>query len=585
MRDDRRDGLALQRRRWGADPDGDLWRFALWAPRAREVGVEVEGVLRAMARDEEGFWTLRAPARDGNAYLFVLDGEPLPDPAARVQAGMDPLGASRLHDPRGYPWAAPWAGRPWEEAAIYELHVGTFTPQGTFAAAARRMAGLAALGVTAVELMPVCHFPGTRGWGYDGALLMAPHPAYGTPDDLRRLVEAAQAEGVMIILDVVLNHFSPEGAAMHRVAPDFFHPTDKSPWGDRIDFARRPVRDFALDTCRLWLAEYRMDGLRLDAVHELKDDGDPELAVEIARMVRGLDLGRPLHLIAEDSRNVSYLREPDRDGGKLYDAAWNDDFHHSVHCLLTEDRHAFLASFAEDPLGDLKKALRDGQVEEGQPRPPRRDPRGEPAGHLPPTAFVNHNQNHDQIGNHPHGERLLAAAEPGGVMAAHALLLAAPYVPMLFMGEEVGETRPFHYFTDVSAELAGLIHQGRMGEFGHDDPGVFPYPNDPAAFRDSVPDLDADTEHARAWRELTRRGLAFRAAHVVPLLRSGRVAPGEVAERGERALTARWRFAGGTLVVHANLGAPGEAPAGPFHFAQGDIARDGFAVAARVEAA
>lgn len=572
---------------WGAEPQGQgLWRFALWAPGVGEVALELDGARTAMERGPDGVWRVMRPAQAGEAYGFVVDGGFTPDPFARAQAGGDIMGPSRLVDPRAYAWGGPYAGRPWEEAVLYELHVGTFTPEGTFAAAAARMADLAALGITAVEVMPVAHFPGQRGWGYDGALLAAPHPAYGTPDDMRRFVEAAQAAGIMVILDVVLNHFSPEGSDMQRVVPEMFDREESTPWGAAIAFKEPMVRAFFRDLCLLWLTEYRLDGLRLDAVHEIRDpDSETHFLVELARAVRGADLGRPLHLVTEDSRNIPDLREPDEGGGKLYDAEWNDDFHHSLHCLLTDERHSYLASFAEDPTRDLVRALSEGYAEAGQPR--TGGARGAPAGHLPFTAFVNHNQNHDQTGNHPGGRRLITIAPEEAMEVAHALLLTGPFVPMLFMGEEAGSRAPFHYFTDVDPALALLIQEGRQGEFGSADGEPMPNPNDLAIFVLSHPFRAADAPRAAEWRDLTRRLLAFRRERVVPLLRSGRAGPAETSRVGPAAVRAEWPFRAGRLIAQANLGTPPDvAPAGgPHDLAIRDVARDPFAFAVSVVAA
>ncbi len=578
----------------GAEPlAGRLWRFALWAPRAGRVELDLAGGRRPMARDARGTWRAEAEAADGAAYAFVVDGAPTPDPLARAQAGLDVAGPSRLVDPRRHAWATAWAGRPWEEAVLYELHVGTFTPEGTFAAAARRLPGLAALGVTAVELMPVGHFPGRRGWGYDPCLLLAPHPAYGTPEDLRRFVEEAQRLGLMVILDLVLNHVSPEGSDLHRIAPDFFDEGEHTPWGAAVAFGVPEVRQFAFDTCLAWITEYRLDGLRLDAVHQIRDPhSDVHVMVELGRRIRAVDWGRHVHLVTEDDRNIPDLREPDAAAGRpLYDASWNDDSHHAMRALLTGDDHAYLKRFAADPLGDLARALAEGSVEVGQPRPgqePGAPPRGRPTAHLPPTAFVNFNQNHDQVGNRPGGLRLIDAAPPGAAEAAHAVLLLSPYIPMLFMGEEEGERTPFHYFCDMSEELGALIRDGRRREFAVPPGQDYPDPQALSTFEASRPFGDAGSAHAARWRDLTARLLRLRRERVVPLLRSGRAAPGEAERLGPRSLRARWRFHEGTLALQANLGTPpdgGAAIPGPHDFALGDAARDAYALAVAVSPA
>jgi malto-oligosyltrehalose trehalohydrolase len=566
-------------RAFGAEPlEHGLWSFALWAPEASEVGLELGGARHAMAREPDGTWRLRHAAAADAPYAFVVDGQATPDPLARAQMSRDVWGPSRLLDPRRHPWTSEWHGRPWEEAVIYELHIGTFTSEGTFAAAVRRLPDLAALGITALEIMPVPHGPGQRGWGYDGALLAAPHPAYGRPEDLKRLVEAAQGLGMMVLLDVVMNHFAPEGSDMHRVAKAMFDPDRHTPWGAAIDFARRPVRQFFTDLVLGWITEYRLDGIRFDAVHQISDPTTPHFMVELGLAISDKPWGRPIHLILEDERNLTELRDTG-----LYAAQWNDDFHHAIHARLTGEDHAHLARYARDPVGDLVLSLAQGQVEAGQPREGLDEPRGAPSAHLPWTAFVNHNQNHDQVGNHPGGARLLALADPEGVEVAHALLLTAPFIPMLFMGEEAGETTPFHYFCDVSPELGKLVAEGRYKEFSVIDEGKagFANPNDPATFEASKPFGEADSDHARHWRGLTRHLLALRHERIVPLLKSGRAAPAEVQRRGEFALSVTWPFHAGFIVTHLNLGGPPDDPPSvttPNDLALGDIARDPFAI-------
>lgn len=573
------------RRTWGAEPDrAGAWRFAIWAPSAERVSVEVAGRRVALAQAADGFHRGTARAAAGEAYLFLVDGRAVPDPAARAQSG-DVHAPSLLVDPSAHGWTVPWNGRPWHEAVICELHLGTFTPEGTFAAAAARLPELAALGFTAVELMPVGQFPGQRGWGYDGVLPFAPHPAYGTPDDMKRFVESAQALGLMVILDVIWNHFGPDGAYLHAVSPEFFDQTRHTPWGAGVDYTQPAVRDFYIDNALMWLTEYRLDGLRLDAVHQIADPSDPWLVEEIARRVRAMPMGRPIHLIAEDERNLATWRDPDR---ACLTAAWNDDWHHAMHCLLTGESEGYYAPFAVDPMADLCTALADGQVDQGQPRTGA-PPRGEPSGHLPWTAFVNANQTHDQIGNRAHGERLMALADPAGLEIAHAMLLCGPFIPMLFMGEEAGADSPFLFFCDHQGDLARLTREGRQREFvgfaGF--AGDVPDPNDPVTFETSRP-ATSDPDRAARWRELTRRLLALRAERIVPLMRSGRSGPARVARTGPRSVSAEWPFAAGTLAIRANLGRPpdvlAEGQAGAEHpdLVLNDPATDVFAFAVTV---
>ncbi|EPX83113.1 maltooligosyl trehalose hydrolase [Rubellimicrobium thermophilum DSM 16684] len=577
--------LARRPRRWGADPaGGGCWRFALWAPGAESVALDLGGLRHGLERDEDGFWWGEAAAQAGDPYAFVVDGRRLPDPMARAQAGPDPMGPSRLVDPAAYAWRRSWPGRPWEDAVLYELHIGTFTPEGTFAAARRRLPRLADLGITALELMPVAHFPGRRGWGYDGTLLFAPHPAYGRPDDLRAFVEAAQEQGIMVILDVVLNHFGPEGSAMQHIAPAFFDPEEHSPWGAAIAFGEPAVRAFALDLCLGLIGEYRLDGLRLDAVHEIRDPRSqtPVLA-ELGRAVAAEDWGRPIHLIYEDARNNPVEI---RDGQAR--AQWADDFHHALHPILTGENRGWLAPFAENPHEKLRRVLGEGFAEPGKGAPEPQE--GLPPYGLPWTAFVCHNQNHDQVGNRPDGARLITlAGDDRAVEVVHALLLCSPFVPMLWMGEEVGERGPFHYFCDVSEALAEAIRKGRREAFGAMFPeaGDFPDPNDPATFEASRPFGAEDGEEARHWRALTQRLLALRHRRIVPLLKSGRTGPARVERQGPGGIDALWPFRKGRLRLWVNLGGGRETlpPEGPKDLVLGDLAHDRFAIAVSVEAA
>lgn len=562
---------------WGARPDGNgQWAISTWAPDAKVVAVEIDGSAHPLQPNVEGFWsgTIAAPA--GAAYTFIIDGQKFPDPASHQQES-DVHGPSCLTDP-AYQWSSEWPGRPWHEAVIYELHIGTFTPEGTFASAAEKMSHLADLGFTAIEIMPIGQWSGARGWGYDGVLPYAPHPAYGTPDDLRQLIDAAQSAGLMVILDLVMNHFGPDGAYIHQTAPKFFDEKAHTPWGAAIDFDQPAVRRYWIDCALMWLTDYRLDGLRLDAVHQIKGPGADRFFADFGQAVADLDLGRPLHLIVEDERNEPGLRE-----SGFYTATWNDDFHHAIHTALTGESQDYYAPFAVEPVGDIARALERGHVEEGQFRPGRDEPRGQSCAHLPFTSFVNSTQTHDQIGNRAHGDRLLTLADAEGVKTAYALLLLSPFIPMVFMGEERGATSPFLFFADYEGELAEAVRKGRAAEFA----GI-------AALGDGVPDPIAEqtftdskidwseTGSAREWLDLTRAALTFRNAHVTPLIATERAGDPIIRRTAEKALTAHWTYEAGELVIHLNFGDVGDHP--PMDrdpdFSLFDITRDTFAIAA-----
>lgn len=532
---------------WGAVPAAEgLWTFSLWSPAAETVAVELGDQRQNLDRADNGWWSSEIAAETGTAYRFCVDGEAYPDPSSRLQQG-NVHAPSLLCDHTRYHWSAPWWGRPWEEAVIYELHIGTFTLQGTFAAAAEKLARLVELGITAIEIMPIGQWGGDRGWGYDGVLPFAPHPAYGSPDDLKALVETAHNLGLMVILDFVMNHFGPDGSYIHAIAPNFFDEERHTPWGAAIDFSQDAVREFWCEAATMWIRDYHLDGIRFDAVHEITGPGAEDFLLHLGDTLRGLELDRPIHLITEDERNEPQLREGP------YDAAWNDDFHHALHTALTGEGQSYYASFAVDPIGDLALALQRGHVEEGQEREGRDEPRGKPSAHLPMTAFVNATQNHDQVGNRMGGERLLELADGPGVEVAYATMLLAPFIPMIFMGEERGETAPFLFFVDYHDELGEKVRQGREEEFPEFADGSVPDPLAEGTFEQSKLTWRTD-EHAMRWLDLTGRCTAFRQQHIVPLLKSGRSGEAEVSRIGKSSLHARWFFHGGTLEMHLNFG-------------------------------
>ena len=477
------------------EPDGRV-RFRLWAPECGRIELTLEppagsGALQRlpMLAHAEGWHELvTAAAGPGSRYRFVLpDGLHVPDPASRFQPD-DVHGPSEVIDAAAYAWAdGSWSGRPWSEAVLYELHVGAFTPEGTFRAAIGHLDHLASRGVTAIELMPVADFPGTRNWGYDGVLLYAPDGAYGTPDDLKALVDAAHARGIMMMLDVVYNHFGPDGNYLPVYARTFFTDRHKTPWGAGINYDgahARPVREFIIHNALYWLEEYHFDGLRLDAVHAILDDGSPHILDELAARARAL-LPRA-HLVLENEENQARRLARDSDGAPLsYTAQWNDDLHHVLHVAATFEHAGYYADYCGDT-AKLARALAEGFAFQGEWMEFRGAPRGEPSARLPPSAFVAFIQNHDQIGNRAFGDRLTGGTPPAALRAIAAVYLLSPQVPMLFMGEEWGSTQPFPFFCDFSGDLGDAVRNGRREEFAR-----FPeFQNE--ALRERIPDPQAE---------------------------------------------------------------------------------------------
>ncbi|ANQ84985.1 putative malto-oligosyltrehalose trehalohydrolase [Azoarcus olearius] len=544
------------------------YRFRLWAPAEKAVEVVLhqpdgECSYHPCAKSD-GWHSCKIPtARPGDRYSFRLDGQlEVPDPASRYNPdGVH--GPSVLVDPTTFAWDAGWSGRPWEAAVIYELHVGTFTAEGTYAAAEARLDELAALGITAIELMPLAEFSGARGWGYDGVLPYAPKAAYGTPDALKHFIQAAHRRGLMVMLDVVYNHFGPDGNYLHVYAPQFFSQHYETPWGAAIDFESpysAHVREFFIHNALYWLEEYRFDGLRLDAVHGIFDRSNPHILEELSSRARMRLADRRIHLVVENVDNTaSRLGRPGLGGH--YEAQWNDDFHHAAHVLLTGEHDGYYADFAERPVQLLVRCLAEGFAFQGEHSAFHDAPRGEPSSALPATAFVNFLQNHDQIGNRALGERLTTLTDSRRLRALVAIQLLAPSPPLIFMGEEAGATTPFLFFCDYPGELAKAVREGRQREFAafmqfHGEDGAqLPDPCGEESFARSKLDWGARGDPpAREWLALYRELLAQRHAVVVP--RVAGVVPGRSTWHlfGERTFEVRWvGVDGGALVMRANL--------------------------------
>ncbi len=524
-------------------------RFTLFAPAQDAVSLEIDGQgFFPMHRTRDGTFEMSFACPAGTRYRYRLaDGLPVPDPASRAQA-MDVHDWSVVVDPTGYEWRTPWLGRPWQSTVLYELHAGLL---GGFRGVEMELPRLAALGVTAIELMPVNDFPGRRNWGYDGVLPFAPDTAYGSPDDLKALVDAAHACGIMMFLDVVYNHFGPDGNYLGSYAPQLFRDDLKTPWGPAIDFRLPEVRRFFTENAIYWLMEYRFDGLRFDAVHAISES---DWLDEMAHAVRqAAEPGRHVHLVLENEANrASHLRGD-------FDAQWNDDIHHVLHVLLTGEQGGYYEDFARYTTAKLARALSEGFVYQGESSLHREGgERGTPSGDLPPYSFVSFLQNHDQIGNRAFGERLTTLADPRALEAAIALQLLAPQIPLIFMGEETASETPFLFFTDHHGELADAVREGRRREFAKfpdfADPArreEIPDPNDVATFEGSVPRPSNERGNARA--DLYHRLLRVRSAEIVPRLAGSHSAGAYAA--GPAAVVARWRLGDDTLLTLAcNLG-------------------------------
>jgi malto-oligosyltrehalose trehalohydrolase len=548
-------------------------RFRLWAPKAEKVRLCLEGrrTSLSLVKHDNGWFEFTAenvPA--GARYKFQIDdGQTVSDPASRFQPE-DVHGPSEVVNPGAFEWEDDdWSGRNWNEAVIYELHVGTFTPEGTFAGVERKLDYLRDLGVTAVELMPLSDFPGKRNWGYDGVLPFAPESSYGRPEDLKRLVQAAHSKGLMIFLDVVYNHFGPEGNYLRLYAPEFFTDRHCTPWGDGINFdgpRSRVVRDYFIHNAIYWLEEYRFDGLRLDAVHAIADDSKPDILEELARAVRCRFEGkRQVHLILENEANAAkYLEREANSRPMLYDAQWDDDIHHAVHVLLTGETDGYYSDYAQNPVAQLGRCLAEGFAFQNDPSEYRNGARrGEHSKHLPPGAFVSFLQNHDQVGNRAFGDRIVESAPQARIKAAMAILLLAPQPPLLFMGEEFGARTPFLFFCDFQGELATAITEGRRGEFqrfakfsNSEVRAKIPDPNSESTFTRSKLDwTELRQPEPKSWLRFYREMLALRRRTIIPLL--AELIPGKgIFHTLERSgLAVEWRLnSGGTLNLVVNLG-------------------------------
>ena len=564
--------------------DGSV-RFRLWAPAAARVDVVVSGrrfkTLPLVQADHGWFELVTRDAKAGSRYKFQIDGAAkVPDPASRFQP-QDIHGASEVVDARAFSWSqAQWKGRPWEDAVVYELHVGTFSPSGLFSGVQDRLDYLVDLGVTAIELMPVADFPGRRNWGYDGVLHYAPDSSYGRPQDLKALIDAAHGKGLMVLLDVVYNHFGPEGNYIRDYAPQFFTSRHQTPWGDGINFDgadSRVVREFFIHNALYWLTEYNFDGLRLDAVHTIVDDSKLDILLELSQTVRQtIGQHRHVHLILENEANqASFLRAHLEGLPAPYNAQWNDDIHHAMHVAATHESDGYYSDYADNPVQRMGRCLTEGFGYQHDPSRYRGGQlRGEVSKDLPATCFVSFLQNHDQIGNRAIGDRITAIADPQPVKAMAAIYLLAPHPPMIFMGEEFAASTPFLFFCDFGRELARAVTEGRRNEFARferfKDPasrGLIPDPNSVITFERSTLDWSSiEDPYYREWLDLYRRLLRLRRERILPLLKQSSSFDSGYERGGDRTVFAHWKSSHGQILhLSANLcdtAAPSPQPPG-----------------------
>lgn len=546
--------------RSGAQPSHDGVIFALWAPAAKTVDVILDGGIHTMVRSGDGWFSRDVPGpRAGALYKFRIDGElDVPDPASQFQPH-DVAGPSEVIDHNSYKWRAnDWRGRPWEEAVFVETHVGTFTPQGSYRAMIDKLDHLVATGFTVLELMPLADFSGSRNWGYDGVLWYAPDSIYGRPDDLKALIDEAHLRGLMVFLDVVYNHFGPEGNYLARYAPTFFSDS-QTPWGNAIDYRIPEVRQFAIQNALHWLDNYRFDGLRLDAVHAIVDPTNVHLLQELSEAVGeyAKRTNRYIHLVLENDDNRAALLDPATDPslGK-YRAQWNDDYHHAWHVLLTGETVGYYSDYPK-PGENIARMLGSGFAYQGESSAHRGGAlRGEPSGTLPPTAFVNFLQNHDQIGNRALGDRLQSTVTAPALEAALAITLLAPMPPLMFMGEEWGATSPFPFFCDFEGELAEAIRQGRRREFSsayekHGD--EIPDPLTEATFKSAQLDWNnLKTSQAQNRLKLVRDLFTVRRTEILPHLTRSRFDHAHLNDDG--LLVVRWQMGDNqSLTLTANI--------------------------------
>jgi malto-oligosyltrehalose trehalohydrolase len=537
-------------------------RFRFWAPLHERIQLHIDGEEeRPMEPVGEGWHeSVVEGVGAGTRYSFVLaDGLRVPDPASRHQPD-DVHGPSEVVDLDAYRWRCPdWTGRPVEELVFYEMHIGAFTADGSFLAAIEKLDHLADLGVTAIQIMPVSDFPGGYNWGYDGVMPYAPDSSYGRPEELMALIDAAHERGICVFLDVVYNHFGPDGNYMPVYAP-LFTEHHKTPWGNGINYdgeASKSVREFVIENAIYWVRNFRFDGLRLDAVHAIKDDSAEHLLHELARRVRAAVADRHVHLVVENENNDSDLLRRNADGKPVhFTAQWNDDIHHVLHIAASGETFGYYKDYADNRMQKTGRALAEGFVFQGEHMEYRGETRGKPSLQLPPTAFISFMQNHDQIGNRALGDRMIATKPLEALKAVAAVYLLAPQLPMLFMGEEWGASEPFPFFCDFNEDLNEKVRVGRREElsrlpgFDADD---LPDPTARETFESAK--LDWAIRSGAQAEELLgfyRTVLSLRRERIVPLISEAAGGTGRFELDGE-GLLVEWRLKDKRLQLQANL--------------------------------
>lgn len=560
--------------RFGAELRNSGTRFKIWAPKSKSIRLKLKGQKTPLQLESagEGWHRLDvAGVGAGALYKYVLpDGSEIPDPASRHQPeGIH--GFSEVIDPRDFAWTdLDWMGRPWEQAVIYELHIGTFTEEGTFQSAIAKLDHLVNLGVTAIQIMPIAQFYGKFNWGYDGAMLFAPNSTYGRPEDLKALVDAAHRRKLMVFLDVVYNHLGPHGNYLPAIAP-IFTKKHKSPWGEAINYdgpKAQVVRELIVESAVYWITEFNLDGLRLDAVHAITDNSPTHILELLAARVRSARFHRHTHLIVENAENQElWLRRNSSSEPVHYTAQWNDDVHHLLHAAATEEKTGYYADFdnLEERSDRLARALAEGFAYQGEVKPHEGVKRGQPSVGLPATSFVAYIQNHDQVGNRIKGDRISVLADEDAVKALSTLYLLSPQIPMVFMGEEWASSKPFPFFSDVPAEMRDAVRKGRQEELKgtpeHDDPAKPDVTEavDPTSARTFVSaklDWDKlDAEPHRSWLGHYRALIDVRKMEVIPRLVGQQGFSSRYEVLAPRTVLVSWNMGDGSVLrVYANLG-------------------------------